>query len=239
MSTLTLVRHAQASLFADNYDVLSALGETQARLLGDFWARRQIVFDEVYSGPRARQRQTAEIAGFAFTDAGETWPQPVVLAELDEYDLGGLLRALAPHLARQDAAFAALLENYRQSENGPNRARTFWPMFEALTTHWVTTQSPVAGIEAYSAFRDRVDRGLCLVMEKSGSGRRVAVFTSGGVIGTAVRLALAAPDRTAMEVNWRVRNCSLTDFVFTTGRFSLDSFNALPHLEDPALWTYW
>jgi broad specificity phosphatase PhoE len=76
-------------------------------------------------------------------------------------------------------------------------------------------------------------------MAKPGSGRRVAVFTSGGVIGTSVRLALAAPDRTAMEVNWRVRNCSLTEFVFTTGRFSLDSFNALPHLEDPTLWTYW
>ena len=67
----------------------------------------------------------------------------------------------------------------------------------------------------------------------------MAVFTSGGVIGTAVRLALDAPDRMALEVNWRVRNCSLTEFVFTKDRFTLDSFNALPHLEDPALWTYW
>ena len=60
-----------------------------------------------------------------------------------------------------------------------------------------------------------------------------------GVIGTAVRLALDAPDRTALEVNWRVRNGSLTEFVFTKDRLTLDSFNALPHLEDPALWTYW
>jgi broad specificity phosphatase PhoE len=239
MSTLTLVRHAQASLFADNYDVLSSLGETQARLLGEFWTRRQIEFDEVYCGPRARQRQTADIAGSAFVQAGGTWPKPVVLAELDEYDLGGLLRDLAPQLARHDAAFATLLENYRQNENGPNRARSFWPMFEALTMHWATTPDSVAGVEAYAAFRDRVNCGLRHIMEKSGSGRRVAVFASGGVIGTAVRLALAAPDRAAMEVNWRVRNCSLTDFVFTTGRFSIDSFNALPHLEDPALWTYW
>ena len=76
-------------------------------------------------------------------------------------------------------------------------------------------------------------------MEVHGSGRRVAVFTSGGVIGAAVRQALDAPDRMAMEVNWRMRNCSLTEFVFTKDRFTLDSFNALPHLEDPALWTYW
>ena len=45
MSMLTLVRHGQASLFADNYDELSLLGQTQARLLGEFWARRQIDFD--------------------------------------------------------------------------------------------------------------------------------------------------------------------------------------------------
>jgi broad specificity phosphatase PhoE len=239
MSVMTLVRHAQASLFADNYDVLSPLGETQARLLGEYWAHRQISFDEVYCGPRARQSQTAEIAGSAFTQAGGTWLEPVVLAELDEYDLGGLLRDLAPHLARRDAAFAALLENYRQSDNLPNRTRSFWPMFEALTMRWAAAESPVAGVEGYPAFRDRVERGLRLIMDKPGSRRRVAVFTSGGVIGTAVRLALDAPDRTAMEVNWRVRNCSLTEFVFTTGRFSLDSFNALAHLEDRALWTYW
>ena len=239
MSVMTLVRHAQASLFADNYDVLSPLGGTQARLLGEFWARRQIEFDEVYCGPRARQRQTAEIAGAACTQAGGEWPEPAVLAELDEYDLVSLLRHLAPDLAREDAAFAGLLESFRRDEKGPDRARSFWKMFEALATHWATAPGPIDGVEGYPAFRDRVERGLRLVMGKPGSGRRVAVFTSGGVIGTAVRLALAAPDRTAMEVNWRVRNCSLTEFVFTTGRLSLDSFNALPHLEDPALWTYW
>src|SRR3954467_6272624 len=106
MSTLTLVRHAQASLFADNYDELSPLGREQARLLGEFWVRRQIDFDEVYCGPRARQKQTAEIAGSPFTRAGRTWPEPVELAELDEYDLGNILDTLAPKLEREDLAFA-------------------------------------------------------------------------------------------------------------------------------------
>ncbi len=112
-------------------------------------------------------------------------------------------------------------------------------MFEVLTMHWATTPCPIAGVEGFPAFRDRVERGLRRVMDGQRSGRRVALFTSGGVIGTAVRLALDAPDRMALEVNWRVRNCSLTEFVFTRNRFTLDSFNALPHLEDPALWTYW
>jgi broad specificity phosphatase PhoE len=237
MSVLTLVRHGQASLFADNYDELSALGRQQARLLGEYWGRRRIDFDEVFCGPRARQRQTADIVGTACAQAGRPWPEPVVLAELDEYDLGGLLHTLAPDLSRQDPAFAELVACYRRDEAGPDRERSFRRVFEALTMHWATT--PSAGVEGFPAFRDRVNRGLRRVTGTPGSGRRVAAFTSGGFIGTSVRLALAAPDRTALEVNWRVRNCSLTEFVFTTDRFTLDSFNALPHLEDPTHWTFW
>ena len=239
MGVMTLVRHGQASLFAENYDELSALGRNQARLLGEYWGRWGTGFDEVYCGPRARQRQTAEVVGSAYTRAGRTWPEPVVLAELDEYDLGSLLHTLAPELSRHDSAFAERLEHYRRDEAGPDRERSFRKLFEALTMHWVTTSYSVAGVEGFPAFRDRVERGLRHVMEKPGAGRRVALFTSGGFIGTSVRLALDAPDRTALEVNWRVRNCSLTEFVFTSGRFTLDSFNALPHLEDPALRTYW
>jgi broad specificity phosphatase PhoE len=239
MSVLTLVRHAQASLFADDYDALSPKGETQARLLGEFWARRQMHFDEVYTGPRARQRRTAEIVDSALTRGGRTWPEPVMLPELDEYDFGGILHSLAPHLARQDVAFAELLAYYRKDGAGPDRERSFRRVFEAVTRHWATTPISHDGVEGFPAFRDRVERGLRRVIENAGSGRRVALFTSGGFIGTAVRLALDAPDRMALEINWRIRNCSLTEFVFTKDRFTLDSFNALPHLEDPALWTYW
>jgi broad specificity phosphatase PhoE len=239
MSVLTLVRHAQASFHADDYDQLSPLGREQARLLGEFWVRHGTDFDAVYCGPRARQRQTAEIVGSAVTRAGRPWPEPVVLAELDEYDLVGMLRELVPELSRRDPGFAELMDSYGRDEHGPKRMRNFQRVFEALTMHWATAASPAAGLEGFAEFRERVGRGLRRLTEVQGSGRRVAAFTSGGVIGTAVRLALDAPDRTALEVNWRVRNSSLSEFVFTTGRFTLDSFNALPHLEDPALWTYW
>ena len=238
MSTLTLVRHAQASLFAANYDELSELGREQARLLGDYWVRREIDFDEVYCGPRARQQQTAEIVGDVYARARRGWPQPVVLPELDEYDFGSLLCHLAPVLSGQDTVFAELLARHRD-ESDPDRARSFQKMFTALTMHWATAAESVEGVEEFAAFRERVARGLRRVTEAPGSGRRVALFTSAGFIGTSVRLALDAPDRAALELNWRVRNCSLTKFVFTRNRFTLDSFNAVPHRPAPALWTYW
>src|SRR5690242_11856098 len=100
MSTLTLVRHAQASFFADDYDELSTIGQQQAHELGQFWARRQTAIDEVYVGPRTRHLQTAAIAAATYRQAGLTFPEAATLPELDEYDLEGILLQLAPRLAR-------------------------------------------------------------------------------------------------------------------------------------------
>ena len=94
------------------------------------------------------------------------------------------------------------------------------------------------GVESWSAFRQRVRSGLKQIITAPGSGRRVAVFTSGGVIGTMVQTVLEAPESQALAINWRVKNCSLTEFTFGGGRISLDSFNTIPHLEDRELVTF-
>jgi broad specificity phosphatase PhoE len=237
MSSLTLVRHGQASFFAADYDRLSEVGKAQACALGRYWARRGVVFDEVYAGPRSRQRQTAELAGAALVEAGGSWPEPVVHPDFDEYDLHGLQHRLAPELAQQNPTFAELLARYQQSTDDDARVRNFQKAFEALTGHWVTAQA-LANVETWPVFRERVRRGVRHIQAQPGRGRRVVVFTSGGFIGTAVQLAVAAPDRVALELGWRVRNGSLTEFVFDRDRLTLDGFNAVPHLENPEWWTY-
>jgi broad specificity phosphatase PhoE len=237
MSLLALVRHAQASFFADDYDQLSTLGRMQATLLGQHWVKQRLTWDEVYAGPRLRQRQTAELVSESYCQAGLPWPDPIVLPELDEYDLGGILGRLAHELARDDPGFNELAQSFQQcSENG-ERARRFQRKFEALLVHWLGAPA-VPGLESWPAFRERVRGALGRITGKPGRGRRVAAFTSGGFIGTAVHLALAAPDRMALEVNWRIRNASVHQFVFTRDRLTLDSFNAVPHLAEEALWTY-
>jgi broad specificity phosphatase PhoE len=237
MSVLTLIRHGQASFFAANYDQLSELGERQARALGEYWARRELNFDEVYTGPRVRQRHSAELAVAAARQAGQTCPEPLVLQDLDEYDLKGLTRLLAPELCRKNAEFAEVVERHLRSE-GTERMRDFQGMFEPLLLYWQSGMAAEQNMETWLAFRGRVQRAIRQFQENGGNGRRVAVFTSGGFIGSAVQLALAAPDRTALELHWRLRNGSLTEFAFTRDRFTLDSFNTVPHLDDPALWSY-
>jgi len=234
VSVLALVRHGQASFFADDYDRLSPVGEAQSRRLGAYWALRGEPFSEVYAGPRSRQLETAVLVGAEVRRAGLPWPRTIVLEELD---LSGLLERLAPALAREDRDFDELVNTHRRGVGESERIRSFQRMFERLLTHWLTGPS-VASVESWTAFRDRVGRGLDRITAGQGRGRRVAAFTSGGFIGAAAALALGAPDRTAIELSWRLRNGSLTHLMFTHGRLTLDDFNAIPHLPDPTEWTY-
>ena len=238
MSTLTLVRHGQATPFEDVKDRLSTLGETQARKLGEFWTRLGVVFDEVYTGTLVRQQRTAEIVGAVYADAGMSWPAAQRIEELNEYDVDGISSQLVPLLAEQDAQFRELIETSRANRHGPDRNRHFQRMFEAVMKRWMEGSIEADGVEPWKTFRNRVRGGLERISTNAGGGKRVVAFTSGGPIGVSVQLALAAPDTSGLEVNWRVRNCSLTEFVFSQNRFSLDSFNAMPHLDDPGLWSY-
>jgi broad specificity phosphatase PhoE len=226
LAQLILVRHGQATPFEEITDRLSPLGETQSRKLAEFWIRNQASFDEVYTGSLVRQRRTAELVCEAYTAHGLAWPEPQVMPELNEYDAERVVKHFAPQWEATECG------------GGPEQNRRFQKMFEALMKRWITGELDSPEVEPWRAFRDRVQRGLRRITQGGVSGRRVAAFTSGGPIGVAVQIALDAPDRTGLEVNWRVRNCSLTEFVFSGERISLDSFNAIPHLDDPALRTF-
>jgi broad specificity phosphatase PhoE len=238
MGYLALVRHGQSRTFEQDSDRLTPLGETQARTLGEFWVRQGAAFDEIYSGTLVRQRRTAELAGEAFAEAGRPWPALQTTPELNEYDAGGILGPLAAVLAERDAAFRELRDAFEAHKLAPDRNRHFQKMFEAVTSVWLRGELEIEGVESWQAFCARVRGALSRIVAAEGSGRRVAVFTSGGVIGLGVQTVLDAPARQALAINWRVRNASLTEFTFGKGRISFDSFNAIPHLADPALQTY-
>ena len=195
MSTLVLIRHAQASS-----DQLSEAGKRQAELLGEYWRACAIRFDEVYSGTLQRHTHTAELAGFDKFEPRE---------EFNEYDAISILGALPDYAPPRDN---------RELQNMFERAMPLWMAGKLQTS------------ETWPAFRERVTRGFRAIIDAPGASRRIAVFTSGGPIGIAVQTVLQAPEAMAIELNWRIRNCSLTEFLFTANRISLDTFNATPHL---------
>ncbi len=237
MSFLTLVRHGQATAFQQQSDLLTRTGELQAFKLAEFWLKNGVRFDEVHTGTLVRQIRTEQIVASAYREAGVHWPAAQTVPGFNEYDAIGILTSLAPALAARDERTAVLMEAFESARGGPEQNRMFQRMFEVVMLAWARGEASVDGIEPWPAFRARVREALQRVMHGP-SNRRIVVFTSGGPIGLSVQTAMRAPDRTFLEVNWRVRNCSLTEFVFSGDRFTLDSFNGVPHLDDMELWTY-
>ncbi|HYM12187.1 MAG TPA: histidine phosphatase family protein [Bryobacterales bacterium] len=239
MSTLVLVRHGQARALEPPYDRLSPAGVLQARKLGEYWAARGVTFDQVWTGALERQKHTEVIVAERCREAGRRWPEAREDAAFNEYDAENIFRKLPPMLSQRDPAFQKLWEAQLAKGAGPEGLRHFQKIFDAVMPRWQDGSLAATGVEPWSAFRARVAGAIGGMVENGGRGRRIAVFTSGGMIGLAVALALRAPDPSALDVNLRVRNCSLTEFRFRPGRLSLDAFNLLPHIEEPELITFW
>jgi phosphohistidine phosphatase SixA len=85
MSRLFVVRHAQASFLEPNYDKLSSLGETQARLLGEYWSAHGLTFDRACTGPCVRQKEAERFVSEAYKRAKLNFPDLVEMAEFGEY----------------------------------------------------------------------------------------------------------------------------------------------------------
>src|SRR5215467_8836724 len=113
MSRLLIVRHGQASFLEPDYDKLSAKGETQGRLLGEYWTQQRVIFDRVYSGPKVRQRETARIVGEVYKKAGLPWPEPVVLPAFDEFQAEAVIGQTLPQLVKSNERVRALHEAYQ------------------------------------------------------------------------------------------------------------------------------
>ena len=92
MALVYLIRHGQASFGADDYDVLSANGHHQGKVVGEELRRRAVQPDQVWSGSLRRQRETAVAAGFGNVREDPRW---------NEYDHLALVRDTAPTTPRE------------------------------------------------------------------------------------------------------------------------------------------
>lgn len=231
MSELILVRHGQASLFSDDYDRLSELGVGQSRALGSAWLEEELCPDLVWTGSLKRQVDTAAAVGDAFVKSGRGWPEARVHAGLNEYPGEEIVQTLGRHLRETDTSIATLADAYESADIYTDRYRHLHRLLEAVIARWVegdydASLVPVTWRDWSAAVRG----ALREIMVTSGSGRRVAVFTSGGPIAVSVQTVLAAPDIKAAELNWRINNCSVTRFTWSGNRVSLDRFNDIAHL---------
>ncbi len=232
MATLVLVRHGQASLGAEDYDVLSSTGWRQGRALGCYWKARGERFDAVHVGPRRRHRETWQAVGEGLQGPSD-WPTFDHLAEMDEHQGPEVVGHYHQRLAVEAPTDAA------GSTDEVAQRQGYLEAFQRLTRQWVRGElATPEGLEPWSTFRQRVDLALDRLASRRVAGGQQVVFTSGGVVAAAVGRALDLDDEQIMALSWRIRNASFSKFLVSEGRFSLDTFNETPHLGTSDLTTF-
>ena len=233
MSELIFVRHGQASFGQESYDKLSKRGIEQVKILARHWQELGEQFDCVYSGTLLRQRETAkELLSLVRGEPDNSIENP----SLNEYNGDPLIRVyLRNHAAsegRKPDREASMIDPGQDPRKDPRR---FQEIFEAATAKWIRNElQPAPGdtdFEYWNSFKSRVYGVVDDLMARHGSGSKVLISTSGGVIAMALQRVLQFPDEQVINTNWMVRNSSVTRVKYGNGKLSLVQFNSLAHLE--------
>ena len=207
------MRHGQASFGADDYDVLSELGYRQALRLGEYFKYKGMTFDAAFTGTLRRQMKTFE--GIA---QGMGLPMTATaLPGLNEYDSEAVIGAVHPHKLEKPTS--------------PEMYRSHFRLLKDGLAQWMAGVVSPRGMPSYPDFVAGVTDVLDHI-RKTYEGN-VLLVSSGGPISTAVGHVLGTPAETTIELNLRIRNCSLTEFAFTPKRHMLVTYNTLPHLDAP------
>ncbi len=231
MTNLVLVRHGQASFGARNYDELSAIGERQGTVLGEHWQRCGRSFDAAWSGDMVRQKATA---ARAFEALGTPGLPLTIEPAFNEFDHQSLIRAYFPLVAKEHPEFAVDPRTLFSDHD------VFERLFDLIAACWIQGRQGTAPVaESWDSFHLRCTEGLRRVAA-SGAERPV-IFTSGGVITSALRAALDLDAERAFRLNWEILNASVHSFRFGRHGLVLRRFNDIAHLEaqqDAGLLTY-
>lgn len=241
MTHVYLVRHAQASFGAADYDQLSALGQRQAVLLGQWWKHTGRRIDSVAMGTLQRHRQTAD---GCLTALGAQGCDKVEDVGFNEYDHEGILRIYRPDLGDHLMVARYLSE---QAEQGVDPKRAFQRVFMQAVERWTSGAHDGDYPQSWPTFKLRCVNAMHQAAAQAAERGHtsLAVFTSGGPIAAIVQSALGIADVNAFELAWVLMNTGVTQLNARTtsrpNRLRLVQFNNLAHLDvacDPSLLTF-
>lgn len=209
MGELVLIRHAQASFGAADYDVLSEVGHRQSHALGVALAAEGLAPDAWFVGGHLRHRETLE----GVAKGMGAVPTPRRLDGLNEFDFKGL--------------FAARFRDTGPPEGIEGDRRAYFRQMREAVLAWQrdeVTDPP----EPWADFRRRVLDARDTMIE---GGERVVAVTSGGPIALMVAVTLDAPAAQMVRLQLRTKNASVTRLAYSPRGVDLFSFNETPHID--------
>ncbi len=213
---------------------MSDHGRGQARALGRAWLGRGLRLDRVLSGPRVRQRDTAEEVAGVYAKESQLVAEVEVLSEFDEYPAEEVLAGFAPEMQRQ-AELAQLFIDAQQVEDKRVRGRAFDRLLRHALTVWAGGRTP-DGVISHAEFETRAANAFESLLESETSGRNLAIFSSAGTIGAVAGHVLGTDATRRLELGWALNNASVTEIAFSGSRVGVMRFNDVGHLE-PSAWT--
>lgn len=218
MGILYLVRHGQASFGAADYDQLSEQGMRQGVRLGEHFAFKGIAFDAVLTGTLKRHVQTFAGIKAGMEAAGmPTLPEPSAWPGLNEYDSAALIATVHPEPLPKPSTSELYKHHFRMLRQG--------------MVGWMAGETQPVGMPSYAAF----SAGIAAVLEhvRTHHTGNVLLVSSGGPISTAVGQVLGTAPESTIDLNMRLRNSAVSEFIYTAQRHVLLTFNTLPHLDHP------
>ncbi|MDD5325050.1 MAG: histidine phosphatase family protein [Polaromonas sp.] len=217
MGTLYLVRHGQASFGADNYDELSDLGHRQSVRLGQYFKYKGVAFDAALTGTLKRQLQTFAGICEGLGQDVEARLEALPFASLNEYNSEAVIAAIHPYPLEKPDTPEGYKHHFRLLRDG--------------LAQWMAGVVSPSGMPGYRDFAAGVSAALDHVRRNHDGN--VLLVSSGGPIATAVGHVLGTSPEATIDLNMRIRNCSVTEFSFTPKGHRLLTYNTLPHLDAP------
>ncbi len=219
MSELYLVRHAQASFGAANYDQLSDLGHQQSRWLGEHLGKRGASFDTLVVGDMVRHHETMDgiCAGMEIDGSNR-----IVLPGLNEYNFTDMTEAYGKTHG-DDPLYQIIAAN-------PDDRKNYYRLLRKVLTVWTRGEIENAP-ETWVDFKARVIDAQQQIQAMADGGKSILAIGSGGSISTFVGGVLGIPDENVFDLNLQYRNTAISHFFFSAKKMNLTGFNGIPHLD--------
>lgn len=215
MPSILLVRHAQASFGAADYDLLSPAGVEQTELLTAEIAQRDLELARIVAGTARRQRETAAplaLASGLEVGVDERW---------NEYETEEVLVHHGQEAVSLDGTGAAGEEI---------TSREFQAVLDGALDAWVAGAGETGAAQSWPDFLDSRTRALADLAAGLRSGETGLAFTSGGVIAAIGAALLGNHADLFSRLNRVLVNTGITKLAVGRAGTSLISFNEHAHI---------
>jgi broad specificity phosphatase PhoE len=217
MARLYLVRHAQASFGAENYDKLSELGLKQSTYIPAHFSDDPTVSRALYRGDMLRHKETAD---YSFT--GMT---PIIHAGLNEFDHMNVLTVYQPHINDREKMMEIVMTQKDPKQFVEDE-------FKNAILRWMNEEGTTSYNETFHNFKSRVTQAVqdIIATARKEKQKEVIAVTSGGVISLYMAILMDMPLIKMIDMNQHIANTSVTSLLFNDKKVTLSYYNNFSHL---------